>query len=46
MAGLNATELAGRLQREQQAMWLHLEAGAPFEKYPGESIKQFASEKL
>jgi Xaa-Pro dipeptidase len=46
MAGLNATELAGRLQREQQAMWLHLEAGAPFEKYPAKQHARGVSHLL
>jgi Xaa-Pro dipeptidase len=37
MDGFDATELAERLNGEQQDYWVHVEAESPLEKYPGQS---------
>jgi len=37
MEVLDATSLANRLKWESKEYWLHLEAGTPLDKYPGES---------
>jgi hypothetical protein len=38
MDGVDANELAERLGTEQQDYWVHVEAGSPLEKYPGECL--------
>jgi hypothetical protein len=35
MASFNAAELSQRLDEADQDMWVHIEATAAFEKYPG-----------
>jgi hypothetical protein len=37
--GVDANELASRLGDEKQDYWLHIEAGGPLSKYPGEFLR-------
>jgi hypothetical protein len=36
MQGIDAKELAGRLSREKENHWIHIESSSRLEKYPGE----------
>jgi len=35
MAQLDAKEVSDRLEGEDRDLWVHIEADAPLEKYPG-----------